>query len=106
LELLFGKGHYTLATHTKGGRKKSYFQKETYKETLNPQTNSIIKNLIQGDSRRKDNERKEITHLYNATIVTRWDTLRNFVQLDEKNTRGKIRGTMPMQSKMKSHPQR
>jgi hypothetical protein len=34
-----------------------------------------MKNLIQGDSRRKDNERKEITHLYNATIVTRWDTL-------------------------------
>jgi hypothetical protein len=73
---------------------------------LNPQTNSIIKNLIQGDFRKKDNERKDITHLYNATIVTRWDTLRSFVQQDEKNTRGNIRGTMPMQSKMKSHPQR
>jgi hypothetical protein len=49
---------------------------------------------------------KEITHLYNATIVTRCDTLRNFVQLDEKNTRGNKRGTMPMQLKMKSHLQR
>jgi hypothetical protein len=44
-------------------------------KSLNRQTNSIIKNLIQEDFRRKDNERKEITHLYNATIVIRWETL-------------------------------
>jgi hypothetical protein len=65
-------------------------------KSLNRQTNSIIKNLIQGDFRRKDNERKEITQLYNATIVIRWDTLQNYVQPDEKNRRENIRGTMPM----------
>jgi hypothetical protein len=94
-----------LATHTKRGRNKSYFQKESRKES-HPQKNSYIKNLNLRDSKRKDKEKKEISHLTNATIVTRWDILRDIVQLDEKNTRGKIRGTMPMQLKMKSHPQR
>jgi hypothetical protein len=65
-------------------------------KSLNSQTNSIIKNLIQGDFRRKDNERKGTTHLYNAVIVTRWDTLRSFVQPDEKNTRENMIGSMPM----------
>jgi hypothetical protein len=75
-------------------------------KSLTPKTNSVIKNLNQRDSRRKDNERKEITHLSNSTIVTIWDILQDIAQLDEKNRRGKIRGTMPMQLKMKSHPQR
>jgi hypothetical protein len=91
----------TLATHTKGGRTRKKLIK-----SLTPKTNSVIKNLIQRDSRRKDNKRKETTHLSNATIVIRWDIFRDIVQQDEKNTRGKIRGTMPMQLKMKSHPQR
>ena len=65
-------------------------------KSLNNQTNSIIKNLNQGDFRREDNERKETTHLYNAIIVTRWDTLRSFVQPYEKNTRENTRGSMPM----------
>jgi hypothetical protein len=65
-------------------------------KSLNNKINSIIKNLIQGDFRREDNKRKETTHLYNAIIVTRWDTLRSFVQPDEKNTRENIRGSMPM----------
>ena len=84
-----------LATHTKGGRKKSISKRRLIK-SLNSRTNSIIKNLIQGDFRRKDNERKETTHLYNAIIVTRWDILQSFVQPYEKNTRENIRGTMPM----------
>jgi hypothetical protein len=69
----------------------------------------LIKNLtLQEDSRslRKVKEEKRISHPTNVTIVTRWDILRNIVQLDEKNTRGKTRSTMPMQLKMKSHPQR
>jgi hypothetical protein len=76
------------------GRNPNY--KRILIKSLNYQTNSIIKNLIQGDFKRKGNERKEITHLYNATIVIRWDTLKIFVHPNEKNTRENIRGTMPM----------
>jgi hypothetical protein len=83
-----------LATHTKGGRKNPT-SKGRLIESLNHQTNPITKNLIQGDFRRKDNTRKEISHLYNAIIVIRWDTRRILVQSDEKNTRGNIRGNMP-----------
>jgi hypothetical protein len=72
-------------------------------KSLNPKKNSYIKNLNQRDFRRKDKEKKETCHLTNSTIVTRWDILRDIVQLDEKNTRGKIRGTIPMQLKMKRH---
>jgi hypothetical protein len=38
--------------------------------------------------------------------VTRWDILRDIVQLDEKNTKRKTRGIIPMQLKMKRHPQK
>jgi len=48
-------------------------------KSLNNQINSFIKNLIKGDFIRKDNERKETTHLYNVIIVIRWDTLRSFL---------------------------
>jgi hypothetical protein len=44
-------------------------------KSLTPKTNLVIKNLIQRDSRRKDNKRKEITHMSNATIVIRWNIL-------------------------------
>jgi hypothetical protein len=89
-----------LATHTKGGRKKSHFQKETHKES-HPQNKSQPKRF------QKKGQRKERDYSYvQATIVTRWDILRDIVQLDEKNTRGKIRDIMPMQLKMKSHRQR
>jgi hypothetical protein len=76
--------------------------------SLTPKTNSYIKNLIQGDSRsfRKGKEEKKISHPTNVTIVTRWDILLSIVQLDEKNTRRETIGTMPIQLKMKSHPQR
>jgi hypothetical protein len=59
-----------LATHTKGGRKKLI-------RSLNPKTNSYIKNLNQGDSRsfKKDKEEKKISYPTNVTIVTRWDIL-------------------------------
>jgi hypothetical protein len=76
--------------------------------SLTSKTSSCIKNLNEGDSRcfRKDKEEKNISHPTNVAIVTRWDILRNIVQLDENNKRRKSRGTMPMQLKMKSHAQR
>jgi hypothetical protein len=43
-------------------------------ESLNHQTNSTTKNLIQEVFRRKDNTREEISHPYNTIIVIRWDT--------------------------------
>jgi hypothetical protein len=60
--LLARDNDQALATHTKIGMKKPYFQKETHKEPQ-PPNKFNNKNLIQGDFRRKDNERKEITHL-------------------------------------------
>jgi hypothetical protein len=93
--LLARNDDQALATHPKEEGRNPTSKRRLIK-SLNSQTNSIIKNLIQGDFRRKDNERKGTTHLYNAIIVTRWDTLRSFVQPDEKNTRENIRGSMPM----------
>jgi hypothetical protein len=108
-EALLSRDEYqSLATHTKGGRKRSYFQKETHKES-HPKKNSYIKNItLQGDSRsfRKVKEEKNISHPNNVTIVTRWDILLRIFQLYEKNTRRETRGTMPIQLKMKSHLQR
>jgi hypothetical protein len=77
--------------------------------SLTPQIDSSIKNLtLQGDSRsfRKVKEEKRISHPTNVTIVTRWDILLRIVQLEEKNIRRETKGTMPIQLKMKSHPQR
>jgi hypothetical protein len=65
-----------------------------------------INNLtLQRDSRsfRKVKEEKEIYPLINATIVIRWDILPKIVQLEEKNTRREMKGTMPIQLNMKSH---
>jgi hypothetical protein len=94
-----------LDTHTKGGRNKSTSRNKLIK-SLTPKSNSYIKHLNLRYSTRKDKEKKETSHLTNDTIVTRWDILQDIVQLDKKNTRGKTRGIMPMQLKMKSHPQR
>jgi hypothetical protein len=109
-EALLSRDEYqSLDTHTKGGRTRSYFQKETPLRSLTPKKNSYIKNItLQGDSRsfKKVKEEKKIFHRNNVTIVTRWDILLRIVQLDEKNTRRETRGTMPIQLKMKSHPQR
>jgi hypothetical protein len=69
----------------------------------------VTKNLTpQGNSRsfRKVKEEKNISHPTNVIIVTRWDILVRIVQLEDKNTRRETRGTMPIQLKMKSHPQR
>jgi hypothetical protein len=77
--------------------------------SLTPKTNSYIKNFtLQGDSKsfRKVREEKNIYHPTNVTIVTRWDIFLRIFQLDEKNTRRETRCTMPIQLKMKSHPQR
>jgi hypothetical protein len=63
-----------LATHTKGGRKKPYFKRESHRE---PQPSNKFNN--QEIFRRKDNARDEISHLYNAIIVIRWDTRRIIV---------------------------
>jgi hypothetical protein len=60
---------------------RSLTSKKKLIKSLNPKTNSYIKNLNQGDSRsfRKDKEKREISHLTNATIVTRWGILRDIV---------------------------
>jgi hypothetical protein len=84
-------------------------KRSTHIRSLTPQINSFIKNLtLQGDSRsfRKVKEEKRILHPTNVTIVTIWDILLIIFQLEEKNTRREIKGTMPMQLKMKSHPRR
>jgi hypothetical protein len=91
-----------LATHTKGGRKKPYFKRESHREH-NHQTNSTIKNLIQEIFRRKDNARDEISHLYNAIIVIRWDTRQTIVQSEKKSTRGSTKDNMLILPKMKNH---
>jgi hypothetical protein len=91
-----------LATHTKGGRKKPYFKRNLI-ENRNHQTNSTTKNLIQEIFRRKDNARDEISHLYNAIIVIRWDTRQIIVQSEEKSTRGSTKGNMLTLPKMKNH---
>jgi hypothetical protein len=106
-DLLSRDEDQALATHTKGGRKKSYFQKETHKDS-HPQKNLYIKNLDHGDSRsfRKDKEKENISHPTNATIVIRWEILHYIVQLEKKNTRIKTKGIMFMHLNMKSHPQR
>jgi hypothetical protein len=43
-----------------------------------------------------DKEKEKISHPTNVTIGTRWDILRNIVELDEKNTRRQTRGIMAM----------
>jgi hypothetical protein len=77
-EALLSRDEYqALDTHTKGGIKRSYFQKETHKESHPPKI-FIHKNIIvQGDSIsfRKVKEEKKISLPTNVTIVTRWDIL-------------------------------
>jgi hypothetical protein len=91
-----------LATHTKGeGR--NPISKGNLRENRNHQTSSTTKNLIQEIFRRKDNARDEISHLYNAIIVIRWDTRRIIVQSEEKSTRGSTKGNMLTLPKMKNH---
>jgi hypothetical protein len=96
-----------LTTHTKGGRKRSYFQKETHQHKESHPQNKFIHEESHPPRRfHKGQRREKISHPINVTIVTRWDILIRIVQLDEKNTRREIRGTMPIQLKMKSHPKR
>jgi hypothetical protein len=94
-----------LATHTKRGRKKPYFQKETHKE---PQPPNKFNNKESHPRRfQKRGQRRERD--YSSVQCYHCDKMGHiakFVQPDEKNTRGNIRGTMPMQLKMKSHLQR
>jgi len=55
-------------------------RRPTHIRSLTPQINSSIMNLtLQGDSRsfRKVKEEKNISHLINVTIVTRWDIFAN-----------------------------
>jgi hypothetical protein len=64
----------SLATHTKGGRNRSYFQKETHQHESHPQNKFDIpkESHPQGDSRRVKEE-KNIFHPTNVTILKIWD---------------------------------
>jgi hypothetical protein len=90
--LLVRDDDQALATHTKEGRNPT--SKGNLIENHNHQTSSTIKNLIQEIFRRKDNARDEISHLYNAIIVIRWDTRRTIVHSEEKSTREITKGNM------------
>jgi len=83
-------------------------RRPTHIRSLTPKINSSINNLtLQGDSSfGKVKEEKNISHLINVTIVTRWDILLRIFQLEEKNTTIETKGTIPIQLKMKSYPQR
>ena len=91
-----------LATHTKGGRKKPYFKRESHRDTQ-PSNKFNNQESHSRNFKKKGQRKGRDSHLYNAIIVIRWDTRRIIVQSEEKSTRGSTKGNMLTLPKMKNH---
>jgi len=102
-----------LAAHTKGGKKRSHFQKETHlhKEYHSPNrfTHSHKESypLRRFQKFQKGKRREKVSPLINVIIVISWDTLLRIVLPEGKNKIREIKKEiMPMKLKMMSHLQR
>jgi hypothetical protein len=94
-----------LATHTKGGRKKSYFQKDTHKES-HPQNKFIHKESQLRRFQKKGQRKERDFSSYQCYHCDKMEHIVRHCPARREEYKKKTRGIMPMQLKMKSHPQR